>query len=101
MKYLDIDIHPPDRVDSIKNFLMALTAKALRCTFRILKWFRKHIPNYSIIASLRHAQLKKTVKFIWIQYHTVPFQALKDAVVNSDVMSFHIFNILCRIAATG
>lgn len=36
--------------------------------------------------------------FIWTQSHTVAFQRLKDALVNSDVLSFPRFDISFHIA---
>lgn len=58
-------IRPPsDRVYSIKNFPIPFTAKEVRCALGLLNWFRKYIPNYSIIASPLHALLKKNVKFV-------------------------------------
>lgn len=92
--------HIIDINNVLKRFRKATpnNAKELKRALGLLNWFRKYIPNFSAIASPLHLLLKKGVKFVWTSEHTVAFDQLKRALVDSDALSFPKFDTTFRIA---
>ena len=56
---------PPDRVDTLMNYPAPRNVKELRRALGMFNWFRKFIPNYSIVCEPLTKLLRKQAKFIW------------------------------------
>lgn len=64
----------------------------------LFNWFRQFIPNFSIIAGPLYRLLRNGTRFVWTTEHGACFQQLKDALVNSSVLSFPKYDLEFRIA---
>ena len=56
---------PPNRVDALMNYPPPRNIKQLRRILGMFNWFKKYIPNYSIVVEPLTRLLRKSVKFQW------------------------------------
>ena len=83
---------PPDRVEALINYPAPRNVKELRRALGMFNWFRKFIPNYSIVCEPLTKLLRKHVKFIWSNEQELAFQKLKQLLLNSDILAFPRFD---------
>ena len=82
-------IQPPkDKLEAVKNYPKPTNAKELKRFISFMSWFRKFIKNFSQIAFPLNELLKKSAKFIWNKECDVAFVALKNNLLNSEVLSY-------------
>ena len=64
----------------------------------MFNWFRKYIPNYSVLTGPLHKLLKKGAQYIWSTDCENSFQGLKDSLLSSKALAFPRFDIEFHIA---
>lgn len=89
---------PPQKIEIIKNYPVPKNAKELKRTLGLFNWFKKFIPNYSVIANPLYYLLKKKVPFQWTLLCEDSFQRLKDSLVNSSALAFPRYDREFRLA---
>lgn len=89
---------PPDKIEIIQNYPVPCTKKELQRVMGLFNWFRKYIPNYSVIANPLYQLLKQGVPFIWSHICQESFDKLKSLVVNSEALAFPRFDLEFRLA---
>ena len=70
----DVIRPPPDRVDALNNYPAPRNVKELRRALGMFNWFRKFIPNYSIVCEPLTKLPRKQAKFIWSTQEEHSFQ---------------------------
>ena len=89
---------PPNRIECIRNYPSPTTRKELERALGLLNWFRKFIPNFSVLAYPLHKLLRKGTPFIWDNECECSFNSLKSALVQSNALSFPRFDLEFRLA---
>ena len=53
-----------------------------------MNYHREHIPGYSNLALPLHEVVHSTILFVWEEKHQSAFESLKEALINSVILSF-------------
>lgn len=56
---------PPDKIEIIQYYPVPSSRKELQKVMGLFNWFRKYIPNYSVVANPLYQLLKQGVMFVW------------------------------------
>lgn len=75
------------------NYPPPRNIKQLRRILGMLNWFKKYIPNYSIVVEPLTRLLRKNVKFQWLTEQEQAFVKLKKLLQNSEVLAFPRFDL--------
>ena len=89
---------PSDRIELLKDYPVPKNRKELQRALGMFNWFRKYIPNYSVLTGPLHKLLKKGAQYIWSAVCENSFQVLKDSLLSSKALAFPRFDIEFRIA---
>lgn len=89
---------PPDRVQALNEYPSPRNVKQLKRALGMFGWFRKYIPNYSIIAERLTRLLKKNTSFVWSFEQETAFKELKSKLVNSEILAFPRFDLPFNLA---
>lgn len=89
---------PPDKIEIIQNYPVPCSRKELQKVMGLFNWFRKYIPNYSVIANPLYKLLKPGIVFNWSDTCQESFDRLKSLVVNSEALAFPRFDLEFRLA---
>ena len=89
---------PPSQIEVLRDYPEPTSRKELQRAIGLLNWFRKFIPNYSVLAFPLHKLMRKDASFIWSKECSESFRRLKDAVINSDVLAFPRYDLEFRVA---
>ena len=84
---------PPDRVNALVNYPSPRNVKQLRRALGLFNWFKKYIPNYSIICEPLTRLLRKNVKFTWTAEQEQALKKLKNLLLNSEILAFPRFDL--------
>ena len=84
---------PPNRVNALMNYPPPKNIKQLRRILGMFNWFKKYIPNYSIVVEPLTRLLRKHVKFQWSDEQEQAFKQLKNLLKNSEVLAFPRFDL--------
>ena len=76
---------PPDRVKAIADYPTPTNLKAVRRLWGLLNWFRKYIPNLSVIGKPITKLLSTQAVFEWGQEQDKAFQDIKTLLINSPL----------------
>lgn len=83
----------PSKFQSVQEWPLPQTIKALRGFLGLTGYYRKFVKNYGVIAKLLTALLKKG-NFKWTPEAEQTFYQLKDAMVNTPVLELPDFSKL-------
>ena len=89
---------PSDRIELLKDYPVPRNRKELQRALGMFNWFRKYIPNYSVLSGPLHKLLKKGAQYIWSTDCENSFQGLKDSLLGSTALAFPRFDIEFRLA---
>ena len=80
------------------NYPPPRNIKLLRRILGMSNWFKKYIPNYSIVVEPHTLLLRENVKFQWSTEQEQAFVKLKKLLQNSEVLAFPRFDLLFYLA---
>ena len=89
---------PSQKVDKILNYPIPKNIKELRRVLGMFNWFRKFVPNYSMIVSPLTKLTRKNVKFQWNSEQQAAFDDLKQRLINSPALAFPRYDLEFHIA---
>jgi hypothetical protein len=75
-----------DRVESIKRFPSPKNLRSLRWFIRMVGFYARFIPEFSLIAAPLHKLKGKEVKFTWGNEEQIAFDRLKKALCEAPVL---------------
>ena len=78
----------PDKknVEAVRNMTIPKSVKQVRRFIGMCNFYRKHIPNFALIASPLTDLIRKDVKFIWTDKCTEAFEKLKEKLTPAPVL---------------
>ena len=89
---------PADRVRAIQQYPPPRDQKGLLRFLGLMNWFRKFIPNFSVVAQPLNRLKRKGVPFQWGEAQQDAMDKLKTALVNSPVLAFPRFDLEFRLS---
>ena len=78
----------PKKVESIKNWPTPTDAKGVRSFLGIASYYRKFIPNFTMIAFCLTRLTEKDIKFEWGPEQVTSFEELKKYLMSSPLLSY-------------
>ena len=97
LKFLGHQIGPegiapnPAKLKCIAQHPTPTTVKEVRSFVALCSFFRKHVPNFATIASPLNKLTRKGVHFKWTEECDHAFEALKTALVESNLLTYPDF----------
>ena len=93
----------PKKVTAIKAFPVPLDVRSLRSFLGLLSYYRRFIPNFSIIANPLFVLTRKDVPFQWTTECQESFDNLKDILTSATILAFPDFkeDFLLETDASG
>jgi len=76
----------PAKVEVVRNWPTPQTVKDIRSFLGLASYYRKFIPNFSIIAKPMFRLIQKDVPFEWTSACRMAFEKLKDSLVNAPIL---------------
>ncbi|CAG2254502.1 unnamed protein product [Mytilus edulis] len=87
-------IRPPkDRIQAITDYPEPKNVKQLRRLIGMFNWFRKFIPNFSVLIYPLNRLLQKNQRFEWKSEQRMALNELKTRLINSEILSSPSFDI--------
>ena len=78
----------PSKIEAILNWPLPMkNVREVQSYLGSNGYFRKFIPNYSLIARPLHALTRKDAKFLWTDEHTQAVRALNNAIVHPQCLA--------------
>ena len=81
----------PQKVAAIEQFPTPTTAKQLKTFCGMISYYRRFIPNCSLIGSPLYKLLKKDAKFVWTEAQENAFHRLKSKLINHTILQYPDF----------
>ena len=81
----------PKKVHAIKNFPVPSDVKTLRSFLGLLSYYRRFIPNFSVVANPLFALTRKDIAFIWSAACQESFETLKTFLAGATILAFPDF----------
>ena len=82
----------PAKILAISDYPTPTSTKHVRSFVALCSYFRKHVPGFADIAIPLNALTRKGIHFTWSPECESAFLALKNALVNSDILAYPQFN---------
>ncbi|KAL4147807.1 hypothetical protein QTP88_002156 [Uroleucon formosanum] len=79
----------PRNIDSIKNYPIPKNQKQVRQFIGLASYFRRFIPNFSLIAKPLHNLLKKDIPFVFGNAEHCAFNTLKNQLSEAPILSIY------------
>ena len=76
----------PEKVSAVKEFPIPTCVTDLKSFLGTCSYYRKFIPNFSLIAHSLNKLLKKNTPFVWGEEQESSFVLLKNCLINSPVL---------------
>ena len=87
-------IRPPkDCIQAITDYPEPKNVKQLRRLIGMFNWFRKFIPNFSVLIYPLNRLLQKNQRFEWKSEQRMALNELKTRLINSEILSSPSFDI--------
>lgn len=77
----------PEKIAPVINYPAPTTSKECRRFIGMSSWYRRFIPNFSVLSAPISDLLQKNKKFVWTAEANEAFIKLKEALVSSPVLS--------------
>lgn len=77
----------PDKITPVINYPAPTTTKECRRFIGMSSWYRRFIPNFSILSAPISDLVRKGKKFVWTSEANEAFIKLKEALVSPPVLS--------------
>ena len=93
----------PKKIYAVENFPRSTDLKSLRSFLGLTSYYRRFIPNYSIIAQPMYKLTHKDVQYQWCGRCEEAFTRLKQALTNAPVLAYPCFedSFLLETDASG
>lgn len=88
----------PEKVKVIKNYPRPQTKKQMRAFLGLCNFYRRYVPNFSVIATPLNQLLKKTARLKWTEQCETAFNTLKTKLSSPPILAFPNINKEFRIA---
>lgn len=86
----EVGVRPsPRNIDSVKNYPVPTNQKQVRQFLGLASYFRRFIPNFSLIAKPLHNLLKKEIQFVFGNAEQCAFDALKNQLSEAPILSIY------------
>ena len=82
----------PAKVQAVQEFPLPKDLKALRSFLGLASYYRRFIPNFSVIANPLYSLTRKDVPFEWSQDCQEAFDKLKNHLIHAPVLAFPDFS---------
>ena len=82
----------PTKVQAVREFPIPKNVKSLRSFLGLASYYRRFIPNFSVIANPLFALTRKEAIYQWDQNCQEAFQQLKDILTEASVLAFPDFS---------
>ncbi len=82
----------PRKVTAIQEFPQPIDLKSLRSFLGLASYYRRFIPQFSVVASPLHALTRKEMSFVWDAVCEKAFSRLKDLWTSAPVLAFPDFS---------
>ncbi|KAL4123256.1 hypothetical protein QTP88_015463 [Uroleucon formosanum] len=90
LKFHEVGVRPsPRNIDSVKNYPIPKNQKQVRQFIGLASYFRRFIPNFSLIAKLLYNLLKKDVQFVFGNAEQCAFDTLKNQLSEAPLLSIY------------
>lgn len=83
----------PDKVSAILNIPTPKNVSEVRRVIGMASWYRRFIPNFSLIIAPLTALLRKNCKFHWSEQCEAAFSTIKNQLVSSPILSCPNFDV--------
>ncbi|KAL4149769.1 hypothetical protein QTP88_003637 [Uroleucon formosanum] len=83
----------PRNIDSVKNYPILKNQKQVRQFIGLASYFRRFIPNFSLIAKPLHNLLKKDVQFVFGNAEQCAFDTLKNQLSEAPLLSIYSVSV--------
>jgi hypothetical protein len=95
----------PEKVQEVMNCKPPTTARQIRSFLGLVEYYRRFIPDFSIIAKPMTELLKKGVKYEWSQKCEDAFHTLRQHLTTAPVLAqpdnTKYFDVYCDASGTG
>ena len=83
----------PEKIRAVQEFPIPKTVRAVRAFLGLSGYYRKFVPNFSLIAAPLHDLTKKNARFLWTDACHAYFLQLKVALVSAPILAFPDFHL--------
>ena len=80
------------KVDAVKRFPQPLDLRTLRSFLGLASYYRRFIPQFSVVASPLHALTRKNAVYVWDPVCQRAFERLKELLTVAPVLAFPDFS---------
>lgn len=87
----------PEKVSAVQNFPTPTDVKQVRSFLDLASYYRRFIPNFSVIAGPLYALTKKDAVFLWSDSCVEAFGLLKTLLTQAPILAFPDFSFLFRL----
>ena len=81
----------PEKVKAVRDFPIPRTQKDIKSFLGLISYYRRFIPNFSLIAKPLTSLLKKDAKFVWNNEQQLAFETLKNKLLSAPILSYPDF----------
>ncbi|KAL4090673.1 hypothetical protein QTP88_025467 [Uroleucon formosanum] len=86
----EVGVRPsPRNIDSVKNYPIPKNQKQVRQFIGLASYFRRSIPNFSLIVKPLHNLLKKDIPFVFGNAEQCVFNTLKNQLSEAPILSIY------------
>ena len=82
----------PQKTQAVKNFPRPKTTKHIKQYLGLCGYYRRHIPNFALIAKPLTSLLKKETPFSWGEKQEKAFTTLKDVLCSAPILQYPNFS---------
>ena len=76
----------PEKIRAVKEFPVPHNIKTLRSFLGLASYYRRFVPNFSVVARPLHALTKKEAPFDWTESCQKSFETLKEFLTTSPIL---------------
>lgn len=81
-----------EKIDALKTMSAPKNARKLRSFLGMVNFYRRFVPNYSIVAQPLFKLLKKNTKYVWDEEKEKAFNDLLAAIVRNAILAYPDFS---------
>ena len=82
----------PEKIRAVREFPVPHDVRTLRSFLGLASYYRRFVPNFSVVARPLHALTKKEVPFDWTESCRKSFERLKELLTTSPILVLPDFN---------
>ena len=81
----------PKKIEAVQKYPVPADLKSLRSFLGLVSYYRRFIPQFSVIASPLHALTRKEAEFIWTDECQASLERLKTLLTGAPLLSYPDF----------